>query len=244
MRPCYLARVSTTLWALAGWVAVAALAAAIWPLLLARRGADAHVSGLASALAAGAMLGVGYPLMSIGLARDGLLAPLGAVLGIATTWATHLAFGLGAEARDASAGRAVAAGALHAAPEGVAMGAAAAVGPRFGLFLVLTLALHNVWEGQLLGARLLAGGAGRGRAAALAVLANAPQVLLAVLAARLAHAMPAGVPLLLGFAFGALAYLCLAELLPESYLSTGRTRIAVVVSVAAGLVALLGGRAG
>lgn len=229
---------------LAGWATLAALAAAPGPLLLGHRATDARLLGIAGALAAGAMLGVGYPLMSAGLARDGLLAPLGAVLGIAASFALHLVLGLAAGEPRALGGRALTEAGLHAAPEGVAMGAAFAVGPRFGLFLVATLALHNVWEGELLASRLLEGGTSRARTAVLCALANVPQVLLAVLAAAASRAMPASVPLLLGFGFGALAYLCLAELIPESYAGAGRTRLAVVVSVAAGVVALLGGGAG
>jgi zinc transporter ZupT len=52
---------------------------------------------------------------------------------------------------------------------------------------------------------------------------------------------PALLPWALGFAFGALVYLLLAELLPESYRRAGRTSIALVTSVAAGIAALLGG---
>ena len=63
----------------------------------------------------------------------------------------------------------------------------------------------------------------------------------ALLALRLA--IPAALPWALGASFGALLYLVVAELLPESYRQTGRTGIAVVFSVAAGIVALLGGRA-
>jgi zinc transporter ZupT len=48
---------------------------------------------------------------------------------------------------------------------------------------------------------------------------------------------------LLGASFGALVYLCFAELLPDSYRTVGRSSIAVVVTVAAGVVALVSGGA-
>jgi len=228
---------------LSAWASLAALAAAPGPFLLGARPVrrTAHL-GIYSALAAGAMLGVGYALMSVGLAHDGTAATLGAVAGVAASYASHLWLGLGTGQQVLRPGRAVAASALHAAPEGVAIGAAMAVDLRFGLFLVGTLAVHNVWESEVLGSLLLAHGRSRSAAGALGVLTNVPQVLLAVAAFALAVDVPvAGAPLL-GFGFGALTYLCLAELLPESYRSTGRTSIAVVVSVAAGVVALLGGR--
>jgi zinc transporter ZupT len=68
-----------------------------------------------------------------------------------------------------------------------------------------------------------------------------PQVGFAAATYALVSAEMVTLPLLLGGAFGALTYLCFAELLPDSYRSAGRTSIAVVVSVAAGVVALLGG---
>jgi zinc transporter, ZIP family len=187
------------------------------------------------------MLGVGFSLMSAGLARAELPATVGSVFGIAASYAAHLWLGLGAEQQLLRPGRAVAADALHAAPEGVAIGAAMGVGLRFGLFLVAALAVHNVWESEVLGSRLLAAGGRRRTAAALGVLSNVPQVFLGVAAFILAARAASVEPVLLGFGFGALTYLCLAELLPESYGAVGRTSIAVVVSVAAGVVALLGG---
>ncbi|MBK8002727.1 MAG: hypothetical protein IPK12_02015 [Gemmatimonadetes bacterium] len=47
-------------------------------------------------------------------------------------------------------------------------------------------------------------------------------------------------PWLIGASFGSLLYLIIAELLPQSYRLAGRTAIAVVVSLAAGMVALMG----
>jgi zinc transporter, ZIP family len=227
---------------LAAWASGAALSAAVGPYLLGSRrdGRGAHL-GISSALAAGAMLGVGYALMSVGLVRGDLAATLGALLGVGASYATHVWLGLGAQHHRLRPGRAVVSGSVHASAEGVAMGAAMAVDARFGLFLVATLAVHNVWESEVLGSLLLAQGRPRSVAAALGILTNVPQILLAVAAFAAAVRMAAAGPLLLGFGFGALTYLAVAELLPESYRSTGRTSIAVVVSVAAGVVALLGG---
>ena len=144
---------------LALWAALAALAAGWGPVLLGTPPAPQprHL-GFASALAAGAMLGVGYALMSLGLDRSGGAATVGAMLGVAATYASHLWLGVGAAPRTVRARHAVGAGALHAAPEGIAMGAAMAADHRFGLFLIATLAVHNVWEGEVLGTQILAGG--------------------------------------------------------------------------------------
>jgi zinc transporter, ZIP family len=104
--------------------------------------------------------------------------------------------------------------------------------------------VHNVSEGAVLGSTL-ARVMPAGRAAAAATLARLGQPVLAAATILGVRALPAALPWTLGAAAGALVYLVLAELLPSSYRQTGesRTSVAVVVSVAAGIVALLGGRA-
>ena len=76
-----------------------------------------------------------------------------------------------------------------------------------------------------------------------AIGARAAQILMALVAYYVATSSPTALAATLGFAFGSLVYLCIAELLPEAYHTAGRTSIAVVASVAAGVVALLGGGA-
>ena len=53
--------------------------------------------------------------------------------------------------------------------------------------------------------------------------------------------MPLLLPWALGFAMGALVYLVMVEPLPESYRQAGNTSIALVTSVAMGIVVLLNG---
>jgi zinc transporter, ZIP family len=198
----------------------------------------------ANAFAAGLMLGIAYAVLTAGSA----LAPIGGTIAAAVGVAlVHVA---GRRTRAPSeigggghrgARRAVAASALHSAAEGIAIGAAAALDVEFGLFLVLTFAVHNVSEGAVLGSALASGGRGAWPAAGAATLARTGQPIAAALALAVVRAAPRLLPEALGLAAGALVYLVLAELLPSSYRRTGRTSIAVVVSVAAGIVALLGG---
>ncbi|HEY0970004.1 MAG TPA: ZIP family metal transporter [Gemmatimonadales bacterium] len=243
---------------------LAALAGALGPLLIGRRSPPALAAlGWSNALAAGVMLGAAYLVMTAGLGLAGPGATGGAILGIVFTWGAHVLYGIGGDVMqpagegDAGAKRAgdeprgdrrhaglVATAAVHSAPEGLAIGAAWALDAAFGLFVAVTLAAHNVSEGAVLGARLASNGTSRPRAALLAVAGNVTQPLVAVLTVLVVAAWPAMLPWTLGAAFGALVYLCLGELLPESYGAAGRTSIAVVVSVAAGVVALLGGRLG
>ena len=57
----------------------------------------------------------------------------------------------------------------------------------------------------------------------------------------LVGAVPSLMPWAIGFAVGALIYLVLVELLPESYRQAGHTSIALVTLVAMGMVVALGG---
>ncbi|HEY0304054.1 MAG TPA: hypothetical protein VGC44_03730 [Longimicrobiales bacterium] len=216
---------------LALWSVLAALAAGLGPFFIGRR-----YLGWANALAAGMMLGAGYLVMDAGLNQAVLVASGGAALGIAATFCIHLLLGIGSRPVIAYT-----ASAVHSAPEGITMGAAMAMSPGFGFFVVLTFALHNISESAVVISQLEGGGFQRGRATLLAIGARATQVLLALLAYAFALTSPAAQALTLGFAFGALVYLCIAELLPEAYHTAGRTSIAIVASVAAGVVSLLGG---
>ena len=188
----------------------------------------------ATALAAGLMIGVAYALMTAGLDHGGVQTGLGAFAGIACL----------AAARAATApGRILRLGALHAVPEGIAIGVAMTVGLPFGALTAMALAVHNVPESTIAIAALMGRGARLPRATALAVLANVNQVLFAAIAFLAVWLVPALLPWTLGFAVGALIFLCVAELLPESYRGAGRTSIAMVVIIAVGIVVLLHERA-
>ena len=84
-------------------------------------------------------------------------------------------------------------------------------------------------------------GVRRPNAAALAVVSNVNQVLVSVVTFSVIGAVPSLMPWAIGFAVGALIYLVLVELLPESYRQAGHTSIALVTLVALGIVVGLGG---
>jgi ZIP family zinc transporter len=200
--------------------------------------------GWAGASAAGLMLGVAYALVSASLASSPFASAGGAALAVLLLHAAHA--GAGGDTHTAtapSARAAVRASAIHSAAEGLAVGAAVALGPAFGVVLALTLIVHNVSEAAVLGAALRDEGRSPGAAAVAAALARAGQVVLAVATLAVVVAQPAALPWALGAGFGGLLYLLFAELLPDSYQAVGRTGIALVVSLAAGIVALLGGGA-
>jgi len=123
----------------------------------------------------------------------------------------------------------------------VAIGAAMLVSLHFGISMALALAVHNIPEAMILTSILASRGVRVRYAAALAVAVNANQVLVAVVTFAVVGAIPSLFPWAVGVAVGALVYLVLAELLPESYQQAGHTSIALVTLVAMGIVVALGG---
>ncbi len=228
---------------------LAAGAAVVGVLPQAVRGAPTHRAiGWANALAAGLMMGVAYTLLTTGL--DGSLAQggLGALLGIAFVRITHSITDTGEldltqldEAGPEYGYKVLLADTFHAAHEGIAIGAAMGLSLPLGISMAVALGVHNVPEAMILGRVLTRQGTGLLQAAALAVATNINQVLLAVVTFAVAGAAPAILPWVIGFAVGALLYLLLVELLPESYRQAGHTGIALVTLVAMGMVVLLSG---
>lgn len=207
--------------------------------------------GMAYALASGLMLGAGYLLLEAGLKDKGHSAVVlmsGAALGVLYTYWTHW-FSRTGEMESIPSGeippglgyKIVLLNALHSASEGVAIGAGMALSTRMGVFLALSLAVHNIAEAVTLTSVLLRREVRLGEAALLCVITNVPQILLAVTAFAVVSAARGLLPWALGFAAGALAYLVLTELLPDSYRQASHTWVAAAVSFSTGMVILLKG---
>jgi zinc transporter, ZIP family len=117
---------------------------------------------------------------------------------------------------------------IHNIPEGMAVGVAfAAGGAELGVPIALAIGVQNIPEGFAAGAPLLEGGASRRRAAGLAAATGAvepPAALLAIAAFGVASAL---LPLGLAFAAGAMLYVVIDELIPESH-ARGNERVATV----------------
>lgn len=201
--------------------------------------------GWSDALAAGMMLGLSYLLSTAGL--DGVPGGLGAFLGILFIFVTQGAIDSSPEPSVDGASTARSAhqiflqGLLHSASEGVAIAAAWAADTRFGVFMALAVAVHNIPEGTLLAAAHRQRGVSLLRAMTIVISANVTQILLAVATYAVIVAAPAAMPWAAGFAAGALVHLVMAELLPDSYRYAGATSIAMVTAIAMGIVVLGGG---
>ena len=231
--------------------AVASLAAGLGVLPHILRGPTPGIAlGWANALASGLMIGVAYMLLTVGLAEGALRGAIGALLGIAFVRVTHAVTGTGeldleraGEAGPEHGYRVILVDTLHAAHEGVAIGVAMLVSLPFGIAMALALAVHNIPEAVVLTEMLADRGLRVAQAGALAITVNLGQVLLAVSTFAVVGAVPALMPWATGFAVGALLYLVLVELLPESYHQAGPTSIALVTLVAMAMVVLLAGGA-
>lgn len=204
--------------------------------------------GWAYALASGLMLGAGYIVMTEGLARATLPVILGGGLGVAYTYWTKAYSGTKELETAPGDGlgpdygvKFILQNAMHSASEGVAIGVAMVVNLRLGVFVALSLAVHNIAEAMVLTDVLRRQKMTLGETAGMCIVANVPQILLAVVAFAVTPAIAGFLPWVLGFAAGTLVYLVMTELLPSSYERAGHTGIAFLVSFATGGVVLLKG---
>lgn len=231
------------------YASLAALASGLGVLPLALRpNTPLRWIGWANALAAGLMLGVAYALLSAGMDRGALRAAVGALGGVVFVLVTHAVTGTAdldlnalEDTTPAYGHKVILVNTLHAAHEGVAIGAAMAVSLPFGILMALALAVHNIPEATIFGAIVRGSGVKLPAAAIQAIATNSQQVLLALVTFWVVAQVPAVLPWALGFAVGSLIYLVLVELLPESYRQAGHTSIALVALVAMGIVVLVGG---
>jgi len=203
--------------------------------------------GGAYSISGGAMLGAGYVLAVRGLERGDVTTIIGGLLGVACTrWLRSYAHvedlaSDPAEERPAvdTAGRYVLRGSLHAALEGVAIGAAMAHDLSLGVFLALAFALHNVGESMALTDVLCRRGARWTACAGLGIATNVAQPLLAVFAFALAPALGNGFPVLVGFGAGSLVFLVLSEVTPASYERADSRLVAILLSGSAAALILI-----
>jgi zinc transporter ZupT len=231
------------------YASIAAFAAALGPLPQAFLGRlPVRAIGWANALASGLMLGVAYAMLTLGQADGIVPAGAGALLGIGFVILTHSATGTTEldlnrldDTRPEYGYQVILVNTMHAAHEGIAIGAAMHVSLPFGISMALALAVHNIPEAMVLSAILNSRGVRLHHMAGLTVAANLNQVLLAVVTFALLRAVPLLLPWIVGFSVGGLIYLVLVELLPESYRQAGRTSIALVAIVAMVVVVLLTG---
>jgi len=106
--------------------------------------------------------------------------------------------------------------ALHNIPEGLAMGAAGNYSEALGLTLALIIALHNIPEGMAVSAPLISGGMSKIKAITLTTVAGATTVFGAIIGAAIGAVSGTALALCFSIAGGAMLYVVLAEIFPQS----------------------------
>ena len=128
---------------------------------------------------------------------------------------------------------------VHSIPEGAAIGVGYATGEiKFGWLLAVAIGVHNIPEGTAVSLPLRANGASIARCISYSILTSLPQPIVAVPAFLLVSVFQPLLPVSLGFAGGAMIFLVIQELLPESFEHSSPTEAAWGVTI--GLVGMLG----
>jgi ZIP family zinc transporter len=106
---------------------------------------------------------------------------------------------------------------IHSFPEGLAIGVAYGSGEmRLGLLMAVAIAIHNIPEGVAVSLPLRAEGVSGWKCVGWAIFSGLPQVLAAVPAYLAVVAFRPLLPYAFGFAAGAMFFLVLEEMIPES----------------------------
>ena len=127
---------------------------------------------------------------------------------------------------------------LHNIPEGLALGAAGHHDAGLGFSLAIIIGLHNIPEGMAVSAPLVAGGLSRLKAITLTLLIGATTLLGAVTGLLIGGISDTAVALSFSIAGGAMLYVVLSEILPQSIVSS-KDRIPTVFALVGILVGML-----
>ncbi len=214
------------------------------PFLFTRRPTETWL-GVASALAAGLMVGASLGLLYEGHRYGTGRTALGALVGAVFIWISqrlleqrrdvHIGALRGADARRALL--IVGVMTLHSFTEGVGVGVSFGGAEALGILITIAIAVHNIPEGLAISLVLVPRGASVRSAAGWSIFSSLPQPLMAVPAFLFVESFSGVLPVGLGFAAGAMVWLAAVELVPEA-LATARART-VALTVAGSALAML-----
>ncbi|HET7482854.1 MAG TPA: ZIP family metal transporter, partial [Actinomycetota bacterium] len=194
------------------------------PLLFYREGMKRSTVAIASAVAAGSMTGASIGLLYEGARVNGVRTAVGVVVGAAFVLLSNRFFG---EHEDLHFGVLKGAGArraiviiaimtVHSITEGVGVGVSFADGEKIGLVIAIAIAIHNIPEGLAISLTLVPNGYSVTTAALWSVASSLPQPIMAIPAFLGVRVVTSLLPVGLGFAGGAMLWLALGYMLPQS----------------------------
>jgi ZIP family zinc transporter len=127
---------------------------------------------------------------------------------------------------------------LHNIPEGLALGAAGYHDMNLGITLTIIIGLHNIPEGMAVSAPLIVGGLSKVKSVALTLMIGTTTVVGAVVGVLLGGVSDIAVALSFSVAGGAMLYVVLGEILPQSII-TSKNRVPTVFALVGIIVGML-----
>lgn len=190
------------------------------------------------ALAAGLMLGASFGLVAEGTAHGSWQTLVGAVAGVVfilvaqgTLEGHSLDIGSMRDADSRRMALMVIVMTLHSFSEGVAVGVSFGGSVTLATVITMAIAVHNIPEGLAISAVLHSRGVPVWKCAGWSVFSSLPQPLMAVPAFLFVDSFRPTLPYGIGFAAGAMVFMVLAELLPETYETERKATVALLVSL-------------
>jgi len=128
---------------------------------------------------------------------------------------------------------------IHSFPEGLAIGVAYGSGEAgLGLLIAIAITIHNIPEGVAVSLPLRAEGVGGWRCVGWAIFSGTPQLLAAIPAYLAVIAFRPLLPYAFGFAAGAMIFLVMSEMIPESRASESQ-RLTSALAGMTGFLAMM-----
>lgn len=208
--------------------------------LLFTRADDRRTLGLANAAAAGVMTAASVGLVLEGGERSIPTVLLGAAAGVVFIvsvsrylHAPHRTHDFGSlRGDDAVKGiLIVAVMTVHSVAEGVGVGAAFGGGQTLGLVIAIAIAVHNIPEGLAIALVLVPRGVSVRAAAGWSIFSSLPQALVAVPAFLFVDSFEGILPVALGFAAGAMAWMVAREVLPDAVDNASIRSVALTAAI-------------
>ena len=207
-----------------------------------------HIARIGWAVSGGLMLSASvFNLIMPGVA-DGGFTPvaigifLGAIMMVLTSlWLDNHDFEVGglSEAGSKRIIMVLATLFIHSFPEGLAIGVAYGSGEvGLGLIMAVAIAIHNIPEGVAVSLPLRAEGVSGWKCVGWAIFSGVPQLFAAVPAYLAVVAFRPILPYAFGFAAGAMIFLVMSEMIPESR-DSEKQRVSSAVAGMGGFLAMM-----